>query len=113
MNRFEGCQDISLDKRNYKSDEDFKLALSTLILTLVENDYEVLINREDEECYVVRYSLNLGEPDFADDKMFFYATTDEMEEIEEKRHPKESCDITYDEFVGEPDGPDYKSKEAK
>ena len=110
MNRFEGCQDISLDKRNYKSNEDFKLALSTLILTLVENDYEVLINKDDEACYTVRYSLNF-EPIEASDKMFFYATADEMDEIEEKRYPKENQAITWDEFVGEPDGPDYKSEE--
>lgn len=110
MNRFEGCQDISLDKRNYKSDEDFKLALSTLIFTLVENDYEVLVNKEDEACYTVRYSLNF-EPVEDSDKMFFYATADEMDEIESKRHSKENCDITCDEFVGVPDGPDCKSEE--
>ena len=115
MNRFEGCQDISLDKKNYKSNEDFKAALSTLIFTLVENDYEVLVSRDDEQYYVIRYSLNLGDPSMiaSDDKAFFYATVDEIEEVAMKRHPRENCDITCDEFVGEPDGPDYKSEEAK
>lgn len=92
MNRFEGCQHISLDKRNYKSDEDFKIALSTLIFTLVENDYEVLVSRDDEGYYVIRHSLNLGDPSMiaSDDKAFFYATVDEIEEVATKRYPRET-----------------------
>lgn len=91
MNRFEGCQDVSLCRDNYKSEEDFKLALSTLIMTLAQNDYEVLVVKEDENIFAVRYSFNLGDPTLiaSDDKMFFYATVDEIEEIGMKRYPRE------------------------
>lgn len=92
---------IAFDRSKYRSDEEFELAIATLLLQLTKNDYEVLFKYEDCGIYVVDYCYNPYMPELVADR-YMLVTSEEEEDLLVRReaieHPEYPDNEEDDEF---------------
>lgn len=84
---------IAFDRSKYKSDEEFKLAIATLLLQLTKNEYEVLFRYEDCGIYIVDYCYDSYIPGLGADR-YMLVTSEEESELLAKREA-----IEYPEYL--------------